>query len=155
MKTLFDSSAFAKRYIEEAGSQAVDDVCQRTTALALSVLCAPEIISALNRRVREKRLSRQDYFSAKSRLSADVADAVVIELTPDVVSRSIFLLETHDLRTLDAIHVACALEWGAEEFVSADERQVKAAHKSGLKTTFIEGFRAGPIPSPARRWRTP
>ena len=138
MKALFDSSAFAKRYVEEAGSQAVDDVCQRTTALALSVLCVPEIVSALNRRVREKRLSRQDYFSAKSRLSADVADAVVIELTPEVVSRSILLLETHDLRTLDAIHVACALEWGAEEFVSADERQVKAAGKSGLKTTFIE-----------------
>ena len=138
MKALFDSSALAKRYIEEAGSQAVDDACQRTTALGLSVLCVPEIISALNRRVREKRLSRQDYFSAKSRLSADVADAVVIELTPEVVSRSILLLETNDLRTLDAIHVACALEWGAEEFVSADERQVKAARKSGLNTTFIQ-----------------
>ena len=147
MKALFDSSAFAKRYIEEAGSQAVDDACQRTTALALSVLCVPEIISALNRRVREKRLSRQDYFSAKSRLAADVADAVVIELTPEVVSRSIFLLETYDLRTLDAIHVACALEWGAEGFVSADERQVKAARKSGLNTTFIEPGRTRP-PSP-------
>ncbi len=139
MRTLFDSSAFAKRYIEEAGSQAVDDICQRTSTLALSVLCVPEIISALNRRLREKRLSRQDYFTAKRGLSADVADAVVIELTPEVVSRSILLLETNDLRTLDAIHVACALEWGAETFVSADERQVKAARKSGLKTTFIEG----------------
>jgi len=138
VKTLFDSSAFAKRYIEEAGSQVVDDICQRTTTLALSVLCVPEIISALNRRLREKRLSRQDYFTAKRRLSADVAEALVIELTPEVVSRSILLLETSELRTLDAIHVACALEWGAEEFVSADQRQVKAARKSGLKTTFIE-----------------
>lgn len=138
MKTLLDSSAFAKRYIEEAGSQAVDDICQRTTSLALSVLCVPEIISALNRHCREKRLSRQDYATAKSRLAADVVDAVVIELTPEVVSRSILLLETNDLRTLDAMHVASALEWGAEEFVSADERQVKAARKSGLKTTFIE-----------------
>ena len=138
MRALFDSSAFSKRYIEEAGSQAVDDACQRTTTLALSVLCVPEIVSALNRRVREKRLSRQDYFSAKRRLSADVADALVIALTPEVVSRSILLLETHDLRTLDALHVACALEWGAEEFVSADKRQVRAARASGLNTTFIE-----------------
>lgn len=138
MKTLFDSSAFAKRYIEEAGSQVVDDICQRATTLALSVLCVPEIISALNRRLREKRLTRQDYLTAKSRLSADVADALVIELTPEVVSRSILLLETSELRTLDAIHVACALEWGAEVFVSADQRQVKAARRSGLKTTFTE-----------------
>lgn len=138
MKTFFDSSALAKRYVEEAGSQAVDDICERATTLALSVLCVPEIISALNRRLREKRLTRQNYSTAKSRLSMDVADAAVIDLTPEVVSRSILLLETNDLRTLDAIHVACALEWGAEEFVSADERQVKAARKSGLKTTFIE-----------------
>lgn len=138
MKTIFDSSAFAKRYIEETGSQTVDDICQRTTSLALSILCVPEIISALNRHVREKRLSRQDYFAAKRSLSADVADAVVIELTPEVVSRSILLLENHDLRAMDAIHVACALEWGADEFVSADERQLKAARKSGLNTTFIK-----------------
>lgn len=115
----------------------MDEICQRTTRLALSVLCVPEIISALNRRLREKRLSRQEYATAKSRLSVDVADTVVIELTPEVVSRSILLLETNDLHTLDAIHVACALEWGTEEFVSADERQVKAARKSGLKTTFV------------------
>jgi predicted nucleic acid-binding protein len=138
VKTLFDSSAFVKRYIEEAGSQTVDDICQRTTTLALSVLCVPEIISALNRRQREKRLSRQDYLTAKMRLSEDITDAEVIELTPVVVSRSVVLLETNDLRALDAIHVACAIEWGAEEFVSADERQVKAARRSGLKTTFIE-----------------
>jgi predicted nucleic acid-binding protein len=153
MKRLFDSSAFAKRYIEEAGSQAVDDICQRTTTLALSVLCVPEIISALNRRVREKRLSRQAYFTAKRRLSADVADAVVIELTPEVVSRAILLLETNDLRSLDAIHVACALEWGAAEFISADERQVKAARKSGLKTTFVQAGEPPPATygSQARR----
>ena len=154
MKTLFDSSAFAKRYVEEAGSQAVDDVCQRTTALALSVLCVPEIVSALNRRVREKRLSRQDYFSAKSGLSADVADAVIIELTPEVVSRSILLLETHDLRAPDAIHVACALEWGAEAFVSADERQAKAARKSGLNTTFIEPGEPPPATTGSRTRRS-
>ncbi len=143
MKTLFDSSAFAKRYIEETGSQAVDDICQMTTSLALSVLCVPEIVSALNRRLREKRLSRRDYVTAKNRLSADVADAAVIELTPEVVSRSILLLESYDLRTLDAIHVACALEWRAEVFVSADKRQVKAARKSGLKTTFIDAGESG------------
>ena len=137
MKTFFDSSAFAKRYVEEPGSQAVDDVCQNTTVLALSVLCVPEIISALNRRLREQRLSRQGYLAAKSRLSADVADVVVIELTPAVIVRSIVLLETTALRAMDALHVACALEWGAGLFVSADERQVKAARKSGLHTTFI------------------
>ena len=138
MKTLLDSSAFVKRYVEEPGSQEVDDLCQATTALALSVICVPEIVSALSRRLREKRLSRRDYLAAKTRLSEDVADIAVINLTPSVISRSLFLLETSDLRAMDAVHVACALEWGAELFVSSDRRQVRAARKCGLSTRHID-----------------
>ena len=137
MKTLFDSSAFAKRYVEERGSQEVDDLCQAASSLGLSVICVPEIISALNRLVREKRISREDYLAAKVRLSEDVADAIIINLTAEVIARSTFLLETHPLRAMDALHVACALEWGAELFVSSDERQIRAAKKAGLRATHI------------------
>lgn len=137
MKTLFDSSAFAKRYIDENGSQAVDDICRETSALALSVLCLPEIISALNRRVREKRLSARDYLTAKNRLSEDVADAFIINLTPEVIARSTLLLETNILRAMGALHVACALEWAADLFVSCDERQIKAARRAGVRTRHI------------------
>jgi predicted nucleic acid-binding protein len=51
------------------------------------------------------------------------------------------LLEKNILRSLDAIHIACALEWQSELFVSSDERQVTAAIKSGLNVEFIEGFK--------------
>jgi predicted nucleic acid-binding protein len=33
---------------------------------------------------------------------------------------------------LDALHIACALEWKAELFVSSDNRQIKAAKQAGL-----------------------
>ena len=49
MKIFFDSSAFAKRYIDEPGSDSVEAICQNATELALSVICMPEIISAMNR----------------------------------------------------------------------------------------------------------
>jgi predicted nucleic acid-binding protein len=137
VKTIFDSSAFAKRYVDESGSQEVDDICRAATALALSVVCAPEIVSALNRRVREKRLSRQDYLAAKTSLSEDLADVVVINLTAAVMARTTFLLETNPLRALDALHIACALEWGAELFVSSDRRQVRAARRSGLSVRVV------------------
>jgi predicted nucleic acid-binding protein len=137
MKTLFDSSAFAKRYVEEVGSREVDALCVATSALALSVVCVPEIISALNRRLREKRLSAREYLAAKSRLSEEVADAVIINLTPEVIARTVFLLEANPLRALDAIHIACALEWGAELFVSCDDRQIKAARRAGLSARRI------------------
>jgi len=34
---------------------------------------------------------------------------------------------------LDALHIACALEWGAELFVSSDQQQLRAAKRAGLK----------------------
>jgi len=46
VKTFFDSLALAKRYVDEQGSQAVDDLCMDASELALGVICVPEIISA-------------------------------------------------------------------------------------------------------------
>jgi predicted nucleic acid-binding protein len=137
LKTFFDASAFVKRYVEEKGSQLVDDICQEASELSLSVICVPEIISALNRRIREKHLSRPDYATIKQHLSNDVRDAAIINLTPEVIATSTALLESSPLKAMDSLHVACALEWGAELFVSSDRRQITAAKKAGLRATYI------------------
>jgi len=137
VKTFFDASAFAKRYVEENGSQQVDDICQEATELSLSVICVPEIISALNRRIREKNLSRREYKTIKEHLSDDIRDVEIINLTPEVLATATTLLEAHPLRSMDALHIACALEWGAELFVSSDKRQTTAAGKAGLKIKLI------------------
>lgn len=137
MRVFLDSSAFAKRYIEEAGSQSVDDICQEATELCLSVICIPELISALNRRVREKSLLQKNYHTIKRALSEDVRDITIINLIPEVITRTTRLLEDSALRAMDALHVACALEWGAELFVSSDKQQIIAAGKAGLTTRFV------------------
>ena len=137
MKTFFDASAFAKRYVEETGSQLVDDICLNAKEISISVICVPEIISALNRRIREKRLSRQDYGTIKRHLSDDVRDAVIVNLIPEVIVTSTKLLEASPLRAMDALQVACALVWLAELFVSSDKQQINAAKKAGLKTKFV------------------
>lgn len=137
MKTFFDSSAFAKRYVEEEGSQIVDDICRETTELSLSVICVPEILSALNRRIREKRLSQRDYSRIKQYLSDDIRDAMIINLIPEVIATSTKLFEASPLRAMDALHVACAIVWRADLFVSSDKQQVAAARKAGLKIKYV------------------
>lgn len=137
MKTFFDSSAFAKRYVEEPGSQAIDTLCSEATELGLSIISIPEILSALNRRLREEHLSRQQYELAKHHLSQDVRDAVVVNLTPPVISTCTTVLEASPIRAMDALHVACAVLWGTELFVSADEGQIAAARKAGLQTRLV------------------
>ena len=137
MKTFFDSSAFAKRYVDEPGSQAVDTLCAAATDLALSVVCIPEIISALNRCVRQRDLSPRQYQTAKEHLSKDIRDIVIVNLTPYVVLTCTTILEASPVRAMDALHVACAVQWGADLFVSADKKQISAAKKAGLTTRFV------------------
>ncbi len=143
MKILVDSSAFAKRYVLDDGSDIVDQLLQNASQLALCVILVPEIISGLNRRLREQILSPHYYRKAKKQLMDDVHDATVLQVTPSVISRSVKLLETNLLRAMDSLHVACALEWKAELFVTADKRQLMAARNAGLITEYIGRYKDG------------
>jgi predicted nucleic acid-binding protein len=134
MKTFLDSSAFAKRFVDEVGSDKVEDACAQASELGLSVLCVPEIISALNRRRRERSLTATQYTEAKKQLLDDVRDADIINLAVPVVGSAIGVLEASPVRAMDALHVACALEWGAQLFVSSDKKQLSAARRAGMKT---------------------
>jgi predicted nucleic acid-binding protein len=137
VKLFADSSSFAKRYIREAGSEKLDDLLQNASALALCVILVPELISGLNRRLREGAFPAKDYRKAKELLLNDVRDATIIQLTPAVISRSVSLLEGNVLRAMGALHVACALEWKADLFVTSDRRQLGAANNSGLPTQYL------------------
>ena len=133
MKTFFDSSAFAKRFLEEPGSDAVDALCLEATDLGLCVICVPEILSALVRRLREKRITAGNFALLERHLLDDIRDATIVNLTPEVVAESIRAIKATPIRAADALHVAAAKVWGAEMFVSADERQLTAARKAGLR----------------------
>ena len=134
MKTYLDSSAFAKRFVDESGSDKVENACAQASELGLSVICVPEIVSALNRRRREHTLTPHQYSEAKRRLMDDVGDADIINLTVPVVGSAIAILEASSVRAMNALHIACALEWGADIFISSDKKQVSAARRSGMKT---------------------
>jgi predicted nucleic acid-binding protein len=137
MKLFLDSSAFAKRFIDESGSAEVEMLCAQADELCLSVICVPEIISALIRRLREKSLSRREYTQAKMRLSQDVRDAIIINLTSDIIGSSIEVLEAAPVRTIDALHIACALTWQADLFTTSDRGQHAAAKVMGLKSQLV------------------
>jgi uncharacterized protein len=137
MKLAVDSSSLAKRYVQEVGSEELESFLEDASELAFSVILVPEIISGLNRRLRERILTVADYRAVKKRLLSDVSDATVLQITPAVVSNSVRLLEGNALRTLDALHVACALEWRADLFVTSDRRQFIAAKNSGLHAEYV------------------
>ncbi len=137
MKLVVDSSSFAKRYVQEVGSDKLDRLLESALELAFCVILVPEIISGLNRRLREGILTIADYREVKKQLIDDVRDATVLQITPSVISRSVKLLERNVLRSTDALHIACALEWRADLFVTSDRRQFKAATNTGLRSEYL------------------
>ena len=137
MRVFFDSSAFAKRYIEEKGSKEVLAWCDQATELGLSVIAIPELIAAFCRLRRERALSDSQYERLKGELSADIGDALICDTSPQVIASAIRALEKHALRGMDAIHVGAAVASAADVFVSADKRQCAAARASGLRVSAV------------------
>ena len=141
MNVFLDSSALAKRYIDESGSDRVDEILSGASSLGVSILCFSEVISALCRRRREHKLSRHQYATAKKALLADVADASVVYVTDQVVAHAVEVLERWPVRSSDSLLVASAVEWSADLFVSADRHQCLAATGCGLQVEELAGAR--------------
>jgi uncharacterized protein len=137
VKVFLDTSAFAKRYVAERGSDKVMAMCLKADSLVVSVICLPELISTLSRLVREKKLTKADYQKLKGEAMADLTDVDICQITPEVLASVVSLLESHPLRAMDAIHLACALTVKPNVFVSADHRQLSSARKAGIKTVDV------------------
>lgn len=133
MRVFFDSSAFVKRYVSEAGTDKVLEWCDQATEIGLSGIALPEIIAAFCRLRREGRIDDTQYRQLKSLLLADIEDVAVCDLTPEVLAQSIASLETNVLRGMDAIHIGSAVALKADVFISADQRQRDAAIRAGLR----------------------
>jgi predicted nucleic acid-binding protein len=132
-----DTSAFAKLYIAESGSEELGNLIRKTESLVVSVIILPETLSALRRLVREGSLEEKDYQELKERICGDIATIEVVSVSDEVIKKTIAAMELSQLRTLDALHIGSAIAAGTSLFVTADERQAKAARSSGLAVRLI------------------
>jgi uncharacterized protein len=133
MKVFFDTSAFVKRYVEEPGTEKVVEICDQAEQVVLCVICLPEMISTLNRLVREGKLQGGDYQKMRDLILKEIEDAEICYVTPEVIAQTIRCLENNVLRAMDALHLGCALVVEPDLFVSSDQRQIEAAKREGLK----------------------
>ena len=137
MRVFFDTSAFVKRYIQEPGTDAVLEWCDRADEIGLSGIVLPEIISAFCRLQRENKISERQYRQLKAALLADIEDAAICDLTPSVLAQAINSLENNVLRGMNAIHIGSAVALKVDVFISADQRQLDAAARAGLTIEYV------------------
>ena len=137
MRLFFDTSAFLKRYIEEPGSIEVEELCKQAEDVAVSMLFPIEAVSALSRLFSTKVITLSDKRRIKKNLFDDLRDITIIPLSLSTVAFSIRTIESSAIKTLDAAHVGCAMEFKPDFFVSSDKQQTAAAHAAGLRVKLI------------------
>lgn len=107
-----DSSALVKLYVDEPGSDHVEQLLLDAGpgAAVISRLAVVEVAAALTRRSRKGDLSLDDLSAVMGRIRSDAKTRFrVVELGGATMSRAIIVVEQHALRAADAIQLACAL----------------------------------------------
>ena len=140
----FDTSALAKRYVVEVGSTWVHAIVTQQSGQMIytSVLTQPEIVSALQRRVREGLLEAPEAERLAQQVLEHMTQSYTLAaITPSVLTQACALLHRHPLRAYDALHLACALavreaiaqqQLAGPVFVAADTTLLAAAAAEGF-----------------------
>ena len=133
-----DASALVKLFVPEDESDTLNQALVGLADVIVSDLALTEMASAISRRTREQRLTRDQARRLYREASKLHASSHRAELTPPIHRRAerLMLSLTVPLRTLDALHLATALDSEAATVVTFDPRLRDAATSQGL---FVAG----------------
>lgn len=141
-----DTSALLKLYVLEVGSTAVQEaIASQSEPLPVWEIQEMELTNALQLKVFWKELTvaeakRQEALFAERKEKG-------FYYTPELrraqlmndFKRLAGMTAKLGCRTMDILHVACAVQLQPDQFVSFDERQKKLASKAGLPVPNLSG----------------
>jgi uncharacterized protein len=130
----FDSSAFVKLLVDEAGSDVAEQLWNQADVVTASRLAWPEVSGALSAARRAKRLDVASERTARREWTRFWAAVDVVELTPRIAADAANLARRQVLGGADAVHLACARALSTSDLVlvSWDRRLAVAALDAGL-----------------------
>ena len=133
-----DTSALSKRYVEEEGSDQFDAFCSLPAMQRLICpLGVTEFTSVMQRRRRMGLLTGRQVTAVRERFVSDVAAGgwrmIAFETAAFAKASELMMSLGVPLTTLDALHLATALQFEASEFATADKPLAVAALKTALR----------------------
>jgi predicted nucleic acid-binding protein len=137
-----DTSVLAKRYLPSPQSERIEAMLDRREhRFVLSDLAIVELESALRRRAAEHSGKTIDRAKVRLRIDGDLRSGffIVHPLAPSIlIGARRWIAEGKPLATLDALHLATALEANADVLATDDRQFARAARAAGLRVeTFI------------------
>ena len=122
MRLFLDTSALLKRYVNEPGSDAVDQLFEAADEIVLAPIARIEAYTALHRKQREGALADADFTAIRKELETDLPFFSVVPFGPELELQSLQLVSHWSLRTLDAMQLAAGILAGTDRFVTADRK---------------------------------
>jgi predicted nucleic acid-binding protein len=135
-----DTSFFLSLYVKDANSRDAIVRASVHPSLALTPLHLAEWANAVSALVFRNTLTRAEADDTFDEFEQDrrIGLWAHAELPEASFQRAVHLARNYvpltGTRALDTLHVACALELGAQEFWTFDDRQAQLAQAVGLKT---------------------
>lgn len=132
----FDTSALIKRYVQEEGSNIVDNLMESADEIFISAITRIESISAARRLLEERSLSKSDFNVFKDNLASDFPFFTVVDFSEYIEKKAIELIEKYQIKTLDAIQLACclAVKEDIDNLVTSDVKLARTASDVGIDT---------------------
>lgn len=133
-----DTSFIVSYYLQDVHSPEADRRMKAGSSVWLTLLNRTEFAHALHQYVFRAAITLPESQLVWHDFEDDCLNAIwkEINLPENVWERSIGLALHHGpklgVRTLDSLHVACALELKARQFWTFDDRQAKLAKAEGL-----------------------
>jgi len=137
MLVFIDTSSLIKRYIQEDGSDKIDNYFVDGNEILLSPITTIEIASTFNRKLRDRTISLDTMDKAKQLFNIDYNSYNIIAFY-DILMKSIELINQYPLKTLDSIQTASAIISRSDVCLTSDVqlfniwREVKS-----LRSVFI------------------
>jgi len=147
MKAYYDTGSLLPLYVEEVFSDVVTQLVEaRKEPIAFNMLQEIEFENAMRLKVFRRDISTAQLHAVLAARDEDIQSGRLVRRLVNwpqvfVESQRISAASTirTGCRTLDVLHVAIAVKWGCELFVTADDRQAKAAKMAGLKAFDLRG----------------
>jgi len=134
-----DTSYIVRLYLEDEGCTKVRHLVESRSTIATAWHARAEIVAALHRACREKRIGKREMEGFYQQFDLDCHAGLFVwqYLTESVMQRleTVFRSapSTSFLRAADALHLACAAEYGFEKVYSNDRHLLAAAPLFGVQ----------------------
>ncbi len=137
MRIFIDTSALFKKYVDESGSEDFEKAIRAASELAVSPVTRIEVNAVIERRLRDKSLLPRDAERLEAEVNKDYAYFHQVLWNENLETKSIEIVRSHGLRSLDAIQLASGVLSESDAFITSDRRLYLEAKKILKKALII------------------